>query len=115
MKLSQKKVLLIFASLMGITLLAFQNCSNSLYLMTRGNSVKANHINDMLKDSESEIQTTKNELKTNWVDPNSTDVPRDIAAEDLDEMVEMDTSQIREAGGVRVKLKMKKSKKKQAH
>ncbi len=57
---SKKNVVLIFAGLMGATLLAFQNCSQSIYTATMTSKpAKANDLSDMLKSSDKEVRNTK--------------------------------------------------------
>ncbi len=67
MNLSPKnKIVLIFAGLMGMTLVAFQNCSSSsLFLFGSANKARATtQISDMLEDSEKEVKQTQKEFES---------------------------------------------------
>ena len=110
---SNKNVILIFAGLMGLTLIAFQNCSSSLFVLGTAKPVDASQLSDMLKESEKEVKKTQKELETVSVPLKIKNRLRDVAG-DSDDSEELGEEPPASKKGMKVKLRMKKIKKKKS-
>lgn len=65
----------------GLTLFSFQNCSPSVIMVGSGAPVKANHLSEMLIESENEIQATKQELNADESSYRAFKVHREMTSE----------------------------------
>ncbi len=109
---AKNKVLLIFASLMGLTLFAFQNCSSSLFVFSSANLSKAEDLSDMINESELEVKKSKKELEAVSA-PSKIVIRRpQLANEVKDKAVDPDTETAAEKFAKKLKVPKQKVKKK---
>lgn len=111
---SNRNIILIFAGLMGLTLLAFQNCSSSLFLLSAlkpASAAEKLDLSGVLAESNKEIKKSEKELETVSVPSKIIIRQREVAA-DSAESDQLRAEAVQKYDSMKQKKKVKKTKKK---
>ena len=99
---------------MGLTLIAFQNCSSSLFVLVGTKQVDASQLSDMLNESDKEVKESQKELVTVSVPSKIQIRRREVAGDPPEESGDLDLDSPVAKKGMKVKLRIKKVKKKKS-